>query len=204
MCSDMNFMDNKLSEYDTAEIRKSLKHTLSENRYLHTLGVEETSVKLAKHYAVDTYKAQIAGLLHDCAKCLDDSILLEMADNNEIPVRDVERRQPYLLHGKVGALLAQTEYGVSDKEVLAAIRNHTTGNLNMSPLEKIVFIADYIEPGRKPLPGMEEIRREAYRNLDVTMILILQNTLKYLKDTKKEIDPLTEDVLNTLISNRSK
>ncbi len=204
MCKDTNLFNKKIVESDIARIRKDLKRKLSENRYLHTLGVEETCVKLARHYSVDAYKARIVGLLHDCAKCLEDSKLLEIAQNNAIPVREVEYKNPYLLHGKVGAFLAENEYGISDTEVLEAIRNHTTGNINMRCLEKIVFIADYIEPGRKALPGMEEIRVKAYQDLDETMILILNNTLQYLKESKKEIDPLTEDVLKTLISNRSK
>ncbi len=95
---------------------------------------------------------------------------------------EIEKKQPSLLHAKLGAAFAKEVYGITDEEILSAIRWHTTGKPGMTDLEKIVFIADYIEPGRKMLPRMEEIRKESFQNLDKAMYLILDNTLSYLKE----------------------
>ena len=96
-------------------------------------------------------------------------------------------------HAKVGAYLAETRYGVTVPDILNAIRYHTTGRPQMSKLEKILYIADYIEPGRKHVADLEQIRQMAYQNLDTTMAKILENTLAYLKTTDGQIDSMTEE-----------
>ena len=161
-------------------------------RFLHTLGVEYTSAALAMKYGVPVYNAQLAGLLHDCAKCISDEKLIKICEKNNLPVTDVERRNPYLLHGRVGAFLAKEEYKITDKDILNAIEWHTTGRPGMSELEKIVFIADYIEPGRKNASNLDEVRILAFEDLDLTLIRILHDILQYLKSSDKgEIDPKT-------------
>lgn len=173
------------------KIRKAMEKNLDPKRYEHTLGVEYTAAALAMRYDAPILNAQIAGLLHDCAKCMSNEKRISICEKNHISISEIEKRNPFLLHGKVGAFLARTEYGVEDQDVLNAIWNHTTGRPGMSLLEKIVFIADYIEPGRKQAPNLQEIRRMAFVNLDCTLIKILEDTIAYVKETEADIDPMT-------------
>lgn len=137
-------------------------------------------------------KARLAGMLHDCAKSLTDEKRLSICERHNISMTELERRNPYLLHAKVGSFLAMEEYRVTDSDVIHAILNHTTGRPGMSLLEKIIFVADYIEPERKRAPGLKEIRKLAFTDLDQALIRILEDTLEYLKSTGGEIDPMTE------------
>lgn len=131
-------------------------------------------------------KAGYAGLLHDCAKYMSDGEMQKECGKNRITVSDAEKRQPSLLHAKLGACYARRKYGVDDRDIVEAIRWHTTGKPEMNTLEKIIFIADYIEPNRKMLPGMEQIRKASFEDLDLAMYLILKNTIAYLKETQDE------------------
>lgn len=169
-----------------------MKKTQDAARFEHTLGVEYTAAALAMRYDCDVRNAQIAGLLHDCAKCLSDRERLEICKKQGIPMTKLEKRNPFLLHAKVGAYLARKKYGVKDKDILNAIRNHTTGRQGMSLLEKIIFVADYIEPGRKHAPDLTKIRKMAFTDLDMAMVKILQDTLDYLNASGGELDPMTE------------
>lgn len=164
-------------------------------RYEHTLGVEYTAAALAMRYDCDIRDAQIAGLLHDCAKCLTDAKRLSICKKHKIPITAVEKKNPFLLHAKVGAYLAHKKYKIRNEDIMNAIRSHTTGRQNMSILEKIVFVADYIEPGRSHAPNLElgEIRRLAFIDLDKAFIRILEDTLEYLKAGDRDIDPMTEE-----------
>lgn len=175
------------------KLRKAMEKIQDSKRYEHTLGVEYTAAALAMRYNCDIRDAQIAGLLHDCAKCLTDEKRLSICKRNKIPMTAVEKKNPFLLHAKVGAYLAHKKYGIKNQNILNAIRNHTTGRQNMSTLEKIVFVADYIEPGRTHAPGLSEMRKLAFVDLDKVFIRILEDTLDYLKDTGGDIDPMTEE-----------
>lgn len=161
-------------------------------RFAHTLGVEFTAAALAMKYQSDVTDAQIAGLLHDCAKCLTDEKRVSICEKHRIPMTDIERRNPFLLHAKVGEYLAREKYGITNPDILNAIRFHTTGRENMSLLERIVFVADYIEPGRRQAPNLTEIRQLAFTDLNAAMLKILEDTLSYLKATGGELDPMTE------------
>ncbi len=161
-------------------------------RFAHTLGVEFTAAALAMKYQADVTDAQIAGLLHDCAKCLTDEKRVSICEKHRIPMTDIERRNPFLLHAKVGEYLAREKYGITNPDILNAIRFHTTGRENMSLLERIVFVADYIEPGRRQAPNLTEIRQLAFTDLNAAMLKILEDTLSYLKATGGELDPMTE------------
>lgn len=163
-------------------------------RMLHTIGVEFTAAALAMAYGADVEKAQVAGLLHDCAKCMENDKLLSICEKHHIPVTDVERRNPSsLLHAKVGSYLAEKKYKIEDPEILSAILYHTTGRPDMTLLEKIVFTSDYIEPGRTQAPNLEEIRKMAFTDLDAAVEKILADTLAYLKSGEGEMDPMTEE-----------
>ena len=177
---------------DLRKIRKSMKKVQDPKRFEHTLGVEYTSAALAMRYGADIKNAQLAGLLHDCAKCLSDEKRLSICEKHNISINEIERRNPFLLHAKVGSFLAMEEYNVYDPDVINAILNHTTGRPGMSLLEKIVFVADYIEPGRKQAPNMKTIRETAFIDLDKALVMILEDTLTYLKSTGGECDPMTE------------
>lgn len=176
---------------DLIKLRKALEKSLDSKRYEHTLGVEFTAAALAMRYNGSVYNAQLAGLLHDCAKCLPIDKMVSICEKNQIDVTDIEKRNSSLLHSKVGSFLAEKEYGVTDSDVLNAIYNHTTGRPGMSLLEKIVFVADYIEPGRTNAPNLQEIRKLAFTNLEQAMIRILQDTLSYLNESDGEIDSMT-------------
>ncbi len=173
------------------KIRKAMEKTLDSKRYEHTLGVEYTAAALAMRYGASIKSAQLAGLLHDCAKCLSDDKRLSICEKHNISVSEYERRNPSLLHGKVGSFLAMEEYEVADLDVIHAILNHTTGRPGMSLLEKIIFVADYIEPGRDKATNLSEIRQMAFVDLDATLMRILEDTLKYLESSGDEIDPMT-------------
>lgn len=178
-----------------AEIEPKLRKVLSHKRYEHTLGVSFTASALAMKYGYDIDKARLAGLLHDCAKYVKDEKLIQICRKNNIEISDVELKSPYLLHGRVGAIFAQKKYMVEDNDVLNAIIYHTTGRPNMSILEKIIFIADYIEPQRNQIPGLEKIRKLAFEDMDLCIIEILKNTIDYLKNNNKDIDHTAEETL---------
>lgn len=172
-------------------IRNDLNNLLKESRYRHSVGVEEVSHDMAIIHGCSVDKAIIAGILHDCAKYLTDEELLSECEKYHLSVTAVEKKCPFLLHGKVGALYAAIKYEVSDDEILSAITYHTTGRPAMTLLEKIVFTADYIEPFRKPLPRINEIREAAYSNLDLAVYMTAENVLNYLGSQGQEIDVLT-------------
>jgi nicotinate-nucleotide adenylyltransferase len=172
-------------------MQRKLKKTLDEDRFEHTMGVRYTCAALAMRYSYDVEKAQVAGLLHDCAKCIPDKTKLKLCKKYKIEVSPAEKKSPYLLHAKLGAYLAKEEYDVKEEEILSAIACHTTGKAQMSLLDKILYIADYIEPNRNAAPDLDEIRQLAFQDLDETMYEILKGTLDYLKEKGKEIDPMT-------------
>lgn len=181
-----------MSEYDIKKLVKSMKKCQDKKRFQHTLGVSYTAAALAMRYGEKLEKAQVAGILHDCAKCLTDTKILSMCEKYSVSISELERQSPYLLHGKLGAFLAHEKYGIQDEDILNAIRYHTTGRPNMSLLEKIVFIADYIEPQRKTAAHLDEIRRIAFTDIDEALCIILRETLSYLKKSGKKIDTTTE------------
>ncbi len=173
-------------------IRMKLKEKLDEDRYEHTLGVSYTAVCLAMRYGEDLYRAEIAGLLHDCAKCIPDEIKLRKCRKFNIGISAAELANPSLLHAKLGAYYAMNKYGVRDMEVINAIQCHTTGKPAMSTLEKIIFIADYIEPRRDRAEDLPKVRKMAFVDLDRTVYIILKDTLDYLKKKGGPIDPMSE------------
>lgn len=175
------------------KLTKEMEKVQDPKRFVHTLGVEYTAAALAMRYGEDVERAQVAGLLHDCAKCMENEKLLSACEKHHIPVTEVERRNPYLLHAKVGSYLAKKEYRIDDPEILSAILYHTTGRPGMTLLEKIIFTADYIEPGRKQAENLKQIRQMAFIDLDAAVKKILKDTLDYLSSRGGEMDPMTEE-----------
>lgn len=178
------------------EIEEILQQKQNPHRYRHTIGVRYTSICLAMCYGEDLTRASYAGLLHDCAKHMSNEKLLAKCYEHHLTVSEVEEKNPFLLHGRVGAWLAEHKYGITDPEILGAIEWHTTGRPDMTLLEKIVFTADYIEPGRDQAPNLVELRRLAFTDIDQAVCAILKQTLDYLRDQGGEIDPATEVTYN--------
>jgi len=176
---------------------------LSPGRYLHSLGVAEAAAALAQCYGANPEKARIAGLVHDCGKSPSKNILLKRVLEFGIVMDEIEQVETHLLHGPVSAELAQREFGIDDEEMLSAIRYHTTGRVWMSLLEKIVYLADYIEPGRC-FPGVDELRKVAYRNLDIALLQAMDLTLIHIIERGLMIHPRTVAARNWLVGQRRK
>lgn len=180
-------------DQEIEKISKKLMKELDEDRYRHTQGVMYTSAALAMRYGADLKKALLAGLLHDCAKCIPGHTKIKMCEKYNLEISEIERKNPSLLHAKLGAYLAKDKYDIEDEEILMAIRSHTTGRPGMSLLEKIVYIADYMEPGRKELPNMMDVRHLAFEDIDKCLYRILHEIpWMYLKAQDMPIDQTTE------------
>ena len=185
-----------------AKLRKEMKKELEPRRYEHTLSVAYTAANLAAVHGVDVEKALVAGMLHDCAKCLSHKKQLELCTKNHIHLSGLEAaKDSPLIHAKAGSILAKKEYGITDVDILHAICFHTTGRPQMSPLEKIIYIADYIEPERKHAKRtaddtrndrFTQVRRMAYRDLDEALFNILGDSLAYLHEKGSKVDYMTQ------------
>ena len=173
------------------DIRKQLEKKLKKDRFEHTIGVMYTAASLAMRYHEDIDDAMMAGLLHDCGKYGSAQEQVERCQKHGILLTQSELEMPALVHAKLGAYFAEKEYGVTNKGVLSAITWHTTGRPKMSMLEKIIYIADYIEINRKKLPGMEVTRKLAFTDLDACMLHILESTLAFLEKKGAAIDQIT-------------
>lgn len=189
--------DDFVKELDDKMCKK-----LEKKRYLHTISVAYTAANMAMVHGVNLHKAYIAGLLHDNAKCIPTEKKIALCKKYKLSVSEAELANPELLHAKLGACLAKEKYGIDDEEILAAIASHTTGHPDMTMLEKIIYIADYIEPRRKPLQNMELIRCYAFTDIDRALRIILENTLQYLEKKGATMDPLTLDTYQFYQSNK--
>ena len=181
------------------DITKWLKIHLNEERYLHSIGTADCAKKLALKFNLDCDKAYIAGLLHDCAKCFPKDELFDIV-NNKIDILDCERISNKTLHAPVSAYIASTEFRVEDKEILSSIRWHTLGKLSMSNFEKIIFLADKIEPNTRTGDYCTCIRAilNNEMNLDKALLQCYKFTIISLVDRNLKICPLTIDIYNEL------
>lgn len=178
------------------EITDKLHSALNEHRYVHTLGVAYTAAAMAMRFGGDPDRALLAGLLHDCAKCFSDEDSLRLCEEGGIVLSDVERKNTALIHAGLGVYIAERDYDVHDADILDAIRTHTTGEPDMSTLQKIIYLADLIEPGRSAqrLPFLPEIRKLAFEDLDECIYQVTAQQLEYLEEESgKEVDPKTRD-----------
>lgn len=217
-CNTMTFIDKDVMNYikvnhiykemNEAEIVKRLSSDLKESRLIHTMGVLDTAVSLAKIYSADEKKVSIAALLHDCAKYMPLESMIEICERNFVEFNEVESKSTALMHAKAGACVAYEEYSIYDKDIIEAIKWHTTGKPDMSLIEKIIFVSDYIEPGRTHSDKLPMYRMIATVDLDLVCMNILKDTVDYLKTKEAEgteIDPMTNETYNfykELISNR--
>ena len=175
------------------KMKKRVQNHLDKERYEHTLGVMYTSAALAMRYGADLEKALVAGLLHDCAKCLSSIKKIKLCEKYNIEISESERRNPGLLHAKLGAYIAKSKYEIEDQEIIDAIAYHTTGRPNMTLLDKIVYVADYLEPNRCEAPNLSEVRALAFVDLEECLYVILRDSLAYLQTKSEVIDPMTEN-----------
>lgn len=174
-------------------IRKKLKEELKPSRYEHTLSVSFTCMALAMRYGYPLDKAELAGLLHDCAKRYDDQTILELCEKHGIEVTPAERLALPVLHAKYGAWMAEHRFEVQDREILDAIACHTTGKPDMGLLDKILFVADFIEPRRNQAENLPDMRRLAFIDLDEALFQILEGMLAYLEREGQYIDSMSQE-----------
>lgn len=191
----------------TEQMKKKLSTMLTEHRYTHSLGVMETAEKMAKTFGVNPESAYVAGLLHDCAKQIDRGVQLKMCEERGIEIDDIKKSAPSLVHADLGASVAETEFGVKDKDILNAIKYHTLGRKNMSALEKILFLADIIEPNRRDFEGLSELRRLCETDLDEAMFFGLTLSIKNVERKGRILHTQTieaQDFYKTLLNKEAK
>lgn len=186
--------------YTIDYIKNWLKANLSEERYEHSLGTADCAKFLANKYGLEEETAYFTGLIHDCAKCLPKNETLDIL--KQIPLEDGELENPKTHHAPVGAYIARKEFGVTNEEILSAIRWHTIGKLNMSLFEKIIFLADKIETRTRPNEYREPITKllDEENGLNKALLLCYKNTIKSLVDRNLTICTATVDIYNELIN----
>lgn len=181
-------------------MKEILKGYLDDRRYMHSIEVMNLSIELAKRYGADIYRAQVAGILHDCAKCLTYDKMIEMSIKYSADVDGLMLRIGALLHSPVGEKMARYIFKVDDFDILMAIKYHSTGRKDMTLLDKIVYIADYIEPGRS-FSGIDEIREMVLIDLDRAVLMAIDNTISYILAKGEPIHPYTIDARNDILGN---
>ena len=177
------------------DVEEKLKSMLSEGRFVHSLGVRDTAMKMAEIFGADVKKAEIAGLLHDNAKNMDS--LYERCQDLEVELDEFEKQNIGLVHAKLGAETAKCEFGITDAEIIDAIRWHTIGRVNMSLLEKIVFVSDLAEPGRD-FPELDLLRKLAFSDIDKALYECVRRTVAVNEARNHPIHPNAYEILKSL------
>ena len=185
-----------LCAMDEPAILERLQRTLTVHRYHHTLGVADTAERLAARFGVDPHRARLAGLLHDCAKSLPygEMVRLVKAEAPEIDEQELESEP--VLHAPAGMALAKRDFGVRDPAILQAIRRHTLGGPDMTAMDALIYVADFIEPGRKPFPGLKEVREAAETDIFEAMRMSAKYSTDYLISRGKQPHPRTISILS--------
>ena len=181
-------------------IMYDLSHTMSKKRFNHTCGVIETSERLAGYYGVDHYKAKMEAVLHDCSKTKDmtEDQMSKMAARTEFPDKFPSQiKGTNLLHALASEVLAREKYGITDIEILSAVRWHTTGCKDMNKLDMLIYSADMIEPSRK-FGGVDELRNFMFSGIEKLTFECVKHTVRHLKDTRNDIHQSTLDAYNYL------
>lgn len=183
---------------DYLACEKLLSKRLTEKRFRHSQGVSQEAGELAGRFGAPPDKARLAGLLHDCAREFTAAQLLDEADKLGVELTEIERRTPVLLHAIVGAELVRSRYGVDDPQIARAIRLHTTGGADMRRLDKIIYLADMIEPGRD-FPGIGALRKCARIDLDQAMLAAFNQSLSYVLEKNLLVHPDTIAARNEIL-----
>lgn len=179
-------------------IKEKLKTMLNEQRYIHSMGVCETAVRLAQTYGADAEKAYTAGLVHDAAKNLTLDAMFAACKRLNVRLDEIEVENPALIHAVLGGVYIEEQFGITDKDIQNAVRYHTTGRAGMSMLEKIIYLADMIEPGRQ-FDGVEELRKLAGIDLDQACISAFSQTILFTVKKNQLIHPNTIIARNDLL-----
>jgi len=179
-------------------LEEKLKNTLTEKRFFHTIRVKDTAVILSKIYNVSEEETILAALLHDYGKHLNYADSLKMIQKFGIILDDETLNSPEIIHASIAASIAKVDFNINNQDVLNAITYHTTGRENMSLLEKIIYLADYIEPNRD-FPRIDNIRDMAYKDLDKAVFMAMNNTINYLIDNNMVIHTNTIKGRNYLL-----
>ena len=172
--------DKEIEIEDITRRRELLKESLKPRRFEHSLGVAYLAASLAFMYDEEPLRAELAGILHDCAKNYTNDELIQLCRESNVELTEEELNAPQVIHAKYGSVLADKKYGIKDEDMLNAIKYHTTGRPHMSTLEKIIFVSDYLEPLRKTAPNLKELRKLAFRDIDECVYRILSQTVEYL------------------------
>lgn len=184
---------------DLNNILKKLEKMLPNHRMIHSEGVAKSAIRLSEIYEYDKKKAYLAGILHDCAKYLNEEEVNYFVDKYNIELDEYEKNNIALSHSIIGSVIAKKEFETQDEEVIEAIRYHTTGKQNMSKLEKIIYMADLIEDNRE-YPGVEELRQLAYnKQMDEALLKSFDNTIKLVIERKQTIHPRTIEARNYIL-----
>lgn len=179
-----------------SQLRPVALSYLKYQRIPHVLGTEQEAIRLAERYGADAEKARVAALLHDCTKKLNMEQQLELCRRYGIELDELEQKALKLLHAKTGAAVARDVFGV-DEDIYSAIWWHTTGHGDMTPLEKIIYLADYIEPSRN-FPGVDKLRRACYKDLDEGLLLGLEMTIQEMTDMGNPVHRATIEARDAL------
>ena len=184
---------------DYTKYKNWLKANLNEERFEHSIGTAECAKELAERFGLNSEKAYLCGLIHDCAKCFSNEELKNtICDCKDLC--DGELINPKTYHAPAGAILAKQELGICDEEILSATRWHTLGKLEMSDFEKVIFIADKIEKRTRPLECREEIEKALVKGLDEALLVCYGNTIKSLVDRNLKICFKTIEIYNNLLN----
>ena len=181
------------------ELEPIVIRLLNPNRVAHVLGCRDTAMEMARHWGANVDDAARAGLLHDITKALDGPLQLTLCREYGTILDDFGQRNPKTLHALTGSLVAERIFGESPA-VVSAIRHHTTGKADMTLLEKIIYVADYMEPCRN-FQGVEKLREYAFSDIDAALKLGLEMTLENLISRELDISPETRDALDYLNNN---
>lgn len=187
--------------WDIDKIKAYLKENLIESRYNHTLGVIETAKDLANINGIDVKKAEIAALVHDVAKNMTIETMRRIIEEHNIELSYETLKTPELWHSIIAPIIGEEVFQIEDKDILNAMRWHTTGKENMTTLEKIIYMADMIEPKRS-FQGVEQLRKATFEDLDKGFIMALNQTINYLLNKGFCVDINTIKARNFIILNR--
>ncbi|MFS0575289.1 bis(5'-nucleosyl)-tetraphosphatase (symmetrical) YqeK [Sporosarcina sp. 179-K 3D1 HS] len=185
---------------DLERIKREVATRLSNDRYEHVLRVVSIAKILGERFGLPLEQVEAAALLHDVAKCMEKGQLQAILEEEEVDPR-LFSFHPELWHAPAGTVLARDEYGIRDEDILNAIRYHTTGRAQMSPLEKLIYVADMIEMGRN-FPGVDDLREAAKGSLDVAMSACIIHSIRFLANKGVPIFPDSIDCYNEHIHMR--
>lgn len=184
--------------YDREDVIKRLSTLIDEKRLSHSIGVSRCAAKLAEQYGADAEKAELAGLVHDCAKCLPYEESIRLCRKYGFEPDSITKANKALLHAPLGALLAEESFQIKDREILNAVACHTTGKQGMTLLEKVICLADYIEDSRQ-YSGVEDIRAFAWVDINRALLTALELSIRNVMDRGKLLHPITVEARNWLL-----